>query len=273
MTESGMLKNKNNPAAIFLNSLKNRVGTLNKNALIAVVGEPGSGKSYVCLALSWFLSGGKFWLKKHKYDDPEKFIGALTQPDVFEKADWAIFEEVGVKFSARNWQSKPNQYFGAVLQTFRSENLGVFFNVPDLSFIDVQGRKLFHYLFETQYIDRQKNVCGVKVIKIQRNHSKGKTYYKYPLIWLPDKKKFVKLKILQVPLPPRHLIDEYELEKKAFNEALNKEALQKIKEARKKKKDKDAPKKHECTWRYYAREKLWRCRNCLNETKENPFKK
>lgn len=149
----------------------------NKNALICFSGATGSGKSYAALAEAEALDPD-FTTDRVVFnlDDFMKLINAGN----LKKGSVILLDELGVLAPSREWYSLSNKVFNYVLQTFRSDNLIVMFCVPDLSFVDSQSRKLFHYLLQPIRINRDKGINTCKIFQIQPNVRTGEVYYKYP---------------------------------------------------------------------------------------------
>jgi hypothetical protein len=56
-----------------------------------------------------------------------------------------IFDDFGVAYNNRKWQSKPNEAMNDVLQTMRTDNNIIFMSVPDSDWIDVKGRNILRF--------------------------------------------------------------------------------------------------------------------------------
>lgn len=78
--------------------------------------------------------------------------------------------------SSRQWYSISNIMGGQALQTFREKNLGVWFDLPDASFLDVQVRKLANVLAICKRIDNKEVTQYLYNLKIDRKEG-GKIYY------------------------------------------------------------------------------------------------
>jgi hypothetical protein len=78
---------------------------------------------------------------------------------------------------AREWWKVQNQEIGKLIQSFGYMRPIVFFVTPDLSFVDTQARRLFHYLFEVT--SRTSDYAKVKPFKIIVQKRTGKVYFKY----------------------------------------------------------------------------------------------
>ena len=212
-----------NPFEEFFKAIRSRILFQNKNWLAIITGETGSGKSYSALSMAKMISN-----KIHVVFNALEFMELLNS-DKIEKGSVIIFDEAGVGMSAREWYSQQNKLLGSVLQTFRNMNLAVIFTTPDLSFIDVQARKLFHCYFETCRIDRDKNLAILKPFMISSDGRSGKTYYKFPIIYKGGYKNIIER--LSFKKPDDKIIKYYEGLKTNYTVELNRKALEDLREA------------------------------------------
>ena len=201
----------------FFKRVRLRIYSNNQNWLGIITGDTGSGKSYSALTIAKEISN-----KIYVVFTAREFMELLNSEDL-EKGSVIIFDEAGVGLSSRDWYSQQNKLLGAILQTFRNMNLAVIFTTPDLSFIDVQARKLFHHYFETCGIDRVRNLAKLKIFRIQSSGRTGKTYFKY-LSYLHNGHYYTTKGIL-VKKPDEKTILYYEGLKTAYTFKLNKDAL------------------------------------------------
>lgn len=211
--------------------IRNRLWRENKNFLCVVVGEPGSGKSYSALSIA--SSVAKNFRDEAFIDyvvlNSLEFMSLINKGRV-QKGDCVVADEWGVAMGAREWWSQPNIVLSQILQTFRHKNLAVFFTVPDLSFVDVAARKLFHCLLMTHRIDHERQLATLKVYEIQHNSKVGKTYYKHPR-FMDEHGRMVKMTSITVHKPEEWMCRIYEAKKEAFTQNLNLEAERKIRAA------------------------------------------
>ena len=213
-----------NPFEEFFKAIRSRILFQNKNWLAIITGETGSGKSYSALSMAKMISN-----KIHVVFNALEFMELLNS-DKIEKGSVIIFDEAGVGMSAREWYSQQNKLLGSVLQTFRNMNLAVIFTTPDLSFIDVQARKLFHCYFETCRIDRDKNLAILKPFMISSDGRSGKTYYKFPIIYKGGYKNIIER--LSFKKPDDKIIKYYEGLKTTYTTELNRKALEELRESK-----------------------------------------
>jgi len=207
----------------------------NKNFLAIATGQTGSGKSYSCLSIAEQLDK-EFNIDRIVFSAIECLH--LIKSGKLKKGSVIVYEEGGVNFSSKTWQSQTNINLGYLFQTFRSDNYIVLFNSPDTSFLDSTMRKLFHAEFTTTGIDYTTNECLLKAILFQWNARYNKMYF-HRLKGLNSKGQYVPINIWRVNKPSQTLIEQYEIKKKQFNDKIKEIAEQKIKEQFEKDKPKD----------------------------------
>lgn len=201
----------------WLSDIRNRMLFNNKNWLTINCGETGSGKSYSALSQADIISPRGFRMKNLVFT-PLQFLERIKDSDDFKKGDVIIFDEAGVGMSSREWYSIQNKLLGNILQTFRHMNVGVIFTTPNISFIDIQARRLFHNYIETINIDFRSETCFVKVFNIEHNSRFNKTYFKHPRV------EGKALRYVGVPKPNPVLIEEYEKLKDEYSRKLRDDA-------------------------------------------------
>jgi hypothetical protein len=224
----------------FIKRIYGRLRYKNKNWLAIICGETGSGKSYSALSL-----GSKIG-RVHIVFNPLEFM-TLLNSDKLSKGDVIIFDEAGVGISSREWYTVQNKLIGSVLQTFRNMNLAVIFTTPNLSFIDIQARKLFHNYFETAYLDYEKKETYLKVYDIQVNSRLDKIYYKNPKI-RDDTGRVYCMDKLILDKPADKLVEYYEDRKTRYTDKLNKDVLAELQ------KGKEHAQRKEVDYRQIAKE-------------------
>jgi len=214
---------KVNPEAlnIFVARIKSRLLYKNKNWLAIVCGETGSGKSYSAISIAK-LVGGRVFIVFTALEFLE-----LLNSGKLQRGDVIIFDEAGVGMSSREWYSVQNKLLGSILQTFRNLNLAVIFTVPNLSFVDVQARKLFHTYLETAYLDYEKEIAFLRVHDIQVNSRLDRIYYKKPKVRIANG--VFKMSHLAIPKPDPEMLEYYEGKKTAYTQGLNARALAELK--------------------------------------------
>jgi biotin operon repressor len=203
----------------------------NKNVLIAVTGPTGSGKSYSCLRIA------ELWYKYHfnKEFKPETHVCfsigevmKLLQPNVLKPGEIIIFEEAGVNMGSLDFQNRIVKLFNYVLQSFRSKNIGIIFNLPYLDMMNKTARFLLHAYFITAGIDQKEKKSYLKGYFRQVNPKMGKIYDKY--LKVSHNSRIKKIKRFCYSIPSEDISETYELKKERFVNALNSEFLREIQE-------------------------------------------
>jgi len=164
-----------------------------RNFLIAIVGETGSGKSYMALRLGEVLDPNQDFNIDHVTFTPDEFFDFLSKA---KHNCFVVFDEAGVSFSHREYMSMINKMLGMVFQTFRYKFINVIFTLPSLGYMDYVGRGLLHCVI--RMLDRGHGV----VYRVQKNMLGREIYYP-------------KIGILETYPPSEDLAKAYE-EKKAM---------------------------------------------------------
>jgi|GEM_PF-1668292 len=213
-------KMKNKKIGKLAGVIRNRIWVQNKNALISIFGEPGSGKSLSGISLASLIDDD-FNLNKLVFT-AEEFLYVL---DEAKRGDCIIFDEAGVGLPAREWQSLQNKLLSYVLQTFRYQNICVIFTTPHVSYIDKQVRHLINYSSVALGFHADKEAFLTRWYTRQNNPFTDTPLYE-PFALFENGKK-VELGDVYVPFP-YELVDEYEKKARKRKEEIRKEALQKI---------------------------------------------
>lgn len=211
---AGLIKlNEGKEGEIFLKWLHSRLIKNNKNVLGVNLGATGSGKSYRDLRMA------ELWYEYHFNEEfPTDHICFGVTPIMrllsggkLRRGDILIFEEAGVNLGSLDFQNKISKLFTYVLQSFRSMNIGIFFNLPYLSMMNKSARMLLHYSMESAGIDFTNNTNKCKPLFHQVNQSSGKIYRKYP--WVKRDGRRIQIKRFNFSLPSPRVISAYESKK------------------------------------------------------------
>lgn len=234
----------------------------NKNFLLFISGSTGSGKSWSSLAIAEMVDP-EFNIDRVVFTALE--LMELINHGKLKRGSAIVFEETGVELSNKNWQSVFNKMISYLLQTFRHRNFILILNAPFLDFIDSSMRKLFHGELRTVSINRKKNTVKMRPLLLQYNSRLKKHYFKYLRIRTP--KGIVPIARWNIPRPSSKLIREYEVKKRRFTDALNREILEQLKKA-KNAKPKKKMKCVKCEYRWFPKTKSpLRCPKC----RRNPY--
>jgi DNA-binding CsgD family transcriptional regulator len=223
--------------------IESRMIRKNKNFLNATLGSTGSGKSYFDLAVvnSWYLYNFKkpFPVETNccfSIGELMKRLSDKNPKTKLVKGEILIFEEAGANMGSLDFQTRTSKIFGYVLQSFRSLNIGILFNLPTESMLNKNARLLLHSIFVMESIDFKTNKSSAKVFFRQTNVTTGKCYNKYLRAKVFGRVRTVKKFFYS--MPPKDIIDSYETKKLRFvselNESFSKELDEIDKEAERK---------------------------------------
>lgn len=214
---------------VFCKWLNNRFKK-NKNVLKVTTGATGSGKSYQDLRqaeLHYQINLKRSFPPENICFSVGEVMTRLTSGEL-KRGDIIIFEEAGANLSALDFQTKLSKMFSYVLQSFRSLNVGIFFNLPFSTMLNKTARLLLHAHFVTSGIDYNNKTSICKPFFLQVNQSTGKVYLKYLRIRIQGKVRAIKRFNWSLPSP--HLIDIYEKKKAKFLSELTQEFKQHLDE-------------------------------------------
>ncbi len=219
--------------------IENRMIRKNKNFLNATLGATGSGKSYFDLAVcnSWYQYHFKkpFSVEQNCCFSINELMKRLAEKDKDKKlkrGELLIFEEAGVNMGSLDFQTKISKIFSYVLQSFRSLNIGILFNLPTESMLNKNARLLLHTTFIMKSIDFENKKSSAKVFFRQTNVSTGKCYNKYLRARIKNRVKMVKS--FEYKVPPKDIVEQYESKKSKFVSRLTEEFSRQLDEIDKK---------------------------------------
>jgi len=208
----------------ILNHICNRVMRRNQNFLCCFTGGTGSGKTYAAITLAEEISkknGVPFDLDHIVFTARDMMTlinsGRLVPGSVI------VFDEAGVGYSNREWQSIGNKMLNYLMQTFRHRNYVVIFTMPDFGFVDLAARKLFHCRFETVNIDYVHKLVYTKPLFLEVVQSLGKQFNKYFRMPVKGILGFYQIRRIAFRLASPKILNQYEIKKKKFTDALNAE--------------------------------------------------
>jgi len=226
-------RNKIKEGDIVCKWFDNRLLKRNQNVLIVTTGGTGSGKSYCNLRIVelWYK---KRWKRNYPIDNICFSISDVIKrlnSGKLRRGELLIFEEAGVNLGSLDFQNKVSKLFTYVLQSFRSMNIGILFNLPHIQMLNKTARMLVHAHFETAGIERGKKMIRIKPLFHQVNQYDGKIYRKYMKIRLEGRN--TKVKKFWFGLPTKKLREAYEKQKHKFLSNFTEEFEKKLNEAEK----------------------------------------
>lgn len=162
----------------------------NQNVICLLEGKPGMGKSNATLYTACWCAVGlasKYGGVPSDYFNighlatigPEQVlrtINIMRRPT--SKYGVFVFDDFGVAYNNRKWQSKPNEAMNDVLQTMRTDNNIIFMSVPDSDWIDVKGRNILRFkivmdkpIFSKQLERIGKSVAVGRLTEVQKMYN------------------------------------------------------------------------------------------------------
>jgi hypothetical protein len=188
----------------------------NQNALIAMTGQTGTGKSMCALEFARLIDKD-FNVDKVVFTVKD-FLELLKE---LKKGEVVVFDEAGVDFDARRSSSNKNVFFSNILKTFRYRNIPTIFTLPHLAMLDKNARRLFHYWVKTQSIDYDRNICWTKFYVIDSQDDWSDVLKRY-MVRVFDPETHEKRRIVRIGFnkPPQKLVDEYEKKKHEYVNAM-----------------------------------------------------
>src|SRR3989449_4182282 len=189
-------------------SLRERTVNRNLNAIVALIGATGSGKSYSAMRLG-LLIDPSFGIDRIVFTK-DAFLDLVSQG--LPKGTVIMWDEAGLGLPAREWQSVMNRAVGYILQTFRYKNYVLLLTVPSQMMLDSQARALFHILLECQGVQIGPDAVLTKPFLVSHGRD-GKPYEKYPVLLFDNGPMQVRGILFGRPAPA--LVDAYEAKRRA----------------------------------------------------------
>ena len=211
MAQEGLLKQTNK--SYLIEYLLDRIYKLDKNNIISITGETGSGKSFSALSLAETLSPDRFNIN-YVIFEPQEFSD-LIKSQVLQKGDVIVWDEAGVGIPSKLWWSILNRSINYILQVFRNENISLIFTTPNLGFIDSDARKLLHFYFSMLRIDSKKKIAYIKPLRKKTIQIRDKSTIYAMYIRTPNNIKITKFGL---KMPSKDLLRDY-LKKKRLYQA------------------------------------------------------
>lgn len=193
----------------------------NKNAMVVFVGDPGSGKSYAAISTACAVDPN-FSVEKIVYT-PKDFLKAL---DNARRGDIIIWDEAGVGIPAREWNTIQNKVISYVLQTFRFQNIGVFFTTPGSALLDKIARILIHY--QVKVLGYNKETRDAVSVVYQREYDPVRDTLEWKKWQVDEDGKVIDPNPVFVPYPPEGIVKEYEKTSREYKQKVREEAISAI---------------------------------------------
>lgn len=205
----------------------------NKNFIVIINGETGSGKTYAGLDLALKFAGRigtPFTVENNMAFTFKEFLQKSMLEENKQPGTVLLFEEVGAVgggAAASEWQKKSNKNFNTWLQTARSLNQIIILTTPRFGYLDKKSRELVHMQISMIGINYQSKKSIGKPLLKQIPDNPGKTdkiYWKYLRVCEGPNK--YKCSRVFFDLPPKDVVDAYEKRKQEYQDALYKKFLE-----------------------------------------------
>jgi hypothetical protein len=129
-------------SSVFYRAIWNRLHRRGKNVVVAITGEPGSGKSWaglrLCSALDPAFEAADICF------DPGSFLARLAETPP-RRGRARLYDEAGVGSHNRNWYNVRNKEMVHVFETFRVAGEITVLTAPYPSLLDAQLWRLCTY--------------------------------------------------------------------------------------------------------------------------------
>ena len=222
---------------IFINFIKKRVAR-NKNCIICVTGDTGSGKTYAAIDMA--LRIAKHFQTHFSINDNVAFCSIdfirKTRKEKTNKPGTPfIFEEAGAAGAGTNskqWYSEDNQGMSTYMQTSRSRNHIYILTLPRFTTLARDIRELTHLHGQMKAIVYSGKYSLMSLYKLEPSEYTDKIYRKFLRAKIGNR--MFKYDPHICRLPPQEVIDEYEEAKYNYQEAKYDEIEEKNKIERKK---------------------------------------
>jgi ABC-type dipeptide/oligopeptide/nickel transport system ATPase component len=180
----------------------------NRNIIVLLIGESGSGKSWAALRLAEQVDPG-FNAKRRLVFTLDGLMALLNAPEAIQPGDVVVWDEAGIGASARQAMTKVNVIFSAIVESVRFRRFALLFTVPDLAMIDPNARRMCHLILESKGVDE---AAGKTTFKpFYPKHGKDDTMIPVYPVLSPEGRPSYQLRHISITRPSKALSDEYEI--------------------------------------------------------------
>lgn len=173
-------------SGLFANKILNND---NQHVTMLTVGTTGKGKSWSNLEIGHQL-GCKFaetlggdWTDYFNYEtniviaDLKEALSAIKQMKKTHQI--TLFDDIGIGWNAREWNSVGNKALNAILQVFRTKQNVLLITLPDQFLIDKVPRRLVHYYMEVVTSMHQQGISLGKFFKVVSRPRESRPFHTY----------------------------------------------------------------------------------------------
>jgi len=182
-------------------------------------GMPGAGKTMTAVKCAELLAKpGTFDVDKHVAFTPNEYLESLRNIEIGQPVVWS---EMGIGLPSRKWYSLSNILIAEVIQTMRIKRPIVLMDVSDLSFIDIQARKL---VFTFSEVKRwQDHPAQIWIYKITIDRKTGKILFIHPRIKVGGS--IIKLEYIKIiAQPSKEVWEKIDRKQRIFKDRLESRA-------------------------------------------------
>jgi hypothetical protein len=191
----------------------------NLNVLVVIVGQTGAGKSWSGIGLAGRIDPTFYENIKDRVVFTVKQFKELLSSEKLKKGNAIVFDEIGISYGARHWQSYQNITMGEILQTMRYKNLCLIMTVPSLDFVDITARRLLHFYIECKSVNQEERLNIFRPFEAELQPRISKTYFKNIHYVGVDGITAI-LALIEQTSPPREVTDIYEAMAQEYKDSI-----------------------------------------------------
>ncbi len=187
-------------------------GPFDQDISFLLVGNKGRGKSLAALSMSYYTAcelverlGGKW----QDYFNPNRNLAVILESEansvmaIQEKYQIKDYDDIGIGWGARDWQSSDNKDKNDVFQINRTDNTVQIFTVPNQFLLDKVPRSLVSHYGEMYQQFFAHGFTTIKIFEPETLFREGRIIQPYLNV---DRTKYV---LFRIPRPPEDLKEFY----------------------------------------------------------------
>ncbi len=191
------------------------------NAMVAITGEMGTGKSSLALRMAEILSdeyGLKFKGVRDIYFDLEDLKAEL----VSAKHRVMIVDEAGVQLYSRDFAKEANKEIVKIAQMLRFRNSVIIWTLPHFGFLDKGVRLLIHHVWRTEkHFMKNPETKNIELIRVAKPYVVVTDFINPKSLRIEPASVKIRGQYIEVPwmrwkMPRKKLWEEYQKKKEQF---------------------------------------------------------
>lgn len=182
------------------------------NAIILVLGAPGTGKSWSALRLAEQIDPG--FSVKHIAFSVEALYDLLDAAGELPLKSAVVYDETGVGSKARRAMSNANLLFSDFLESGRYRGLVLIMTVPHSAMVDINARRLAHLIIETVDWTADHRVIA-KPFFVFVDPKNDFIAFPHPRVWPKDGRP-VRITQIEIGPPSDSIVSDYEAKKRVW---------------------------------------------------------